>query len=103
MKTLNIKVLILLLLFIFPMINSAYALVDDKANHIILWRDYCIIIRSPKKQLASTLGHNPLGIILKDNITRLTISGDYMAISVPATKLNETLNKYKRNHLIVIE
>lgn len=75
----------------------------DKGGYLIISNNFCIVVRSPSEQLTSSVGRNDLGIILKDKKTRISINGDYLAISAPLNKLEETIKKYHLQYLTKME
>jgi hypothetical protein len=98
-----LKITAICLLFYILIGASAYTAQEDKMIHLILWNDFCIIVRSPTRQLSTMIGQNPLGIILKDNITKVTINNGYLAISIPPSKLEEIITKLNAKKIIFLE
>ena len=97
------RITVLLLLFGLLITNSVYSAEAEKPIHLIIWNEFCVIVRSPAQQLTTMLGHVPLGIILKDKKTRITISNCYLVISVPPSKLEAILVRLKTEPKIFLE
>jgi hypothetical protein len=95
--------LILVLFWILLAANFVQAFKEDKAGYLIISNNFCIIVRSPAKQFTSTMGRSDLGIILKDQITQISICGGYIAIAVPLPKIAETIKKYRLQNMNFIE
>lgn len=76
---------------------------SEKAGYLIISNNFCIIVRTPSKQLTSMIGQNDLGILLKDKTTQITISGGYLAIAVPVAGIEATIRKYGLQMLRCIE
>jgi hypothetical protein len=96
-------ILIVVLLWASLAVNCAQAMKEDKAGYLIISNNFCIIVRSPAKQLTSSIGRSDLGVTLKDKITQITINGGYIAIAVPVTKIAETIRKYQLQKYTMIE
>lgn len=74
----------------------------DKEGCLIISENFCIVVRAPSKQLTFNLGHNPIGVLLKDK-TMVTISGNYVAFSSPIKQMNSVIKKYKLSRYTIIE
>lgn len=96
-------IVIVLILGAVLMISRVQAVDKAKVGYLIVSNNCCIIVRSPNQQFISSVGRNDVGIILKDNTTRITINGGYLAIAVPLTKIEITIMKYHLDHLTRIE
>ncbi len=97
-------ILFLTILSLIVSISSVQAAIKrDKIGYLIISNNFCIIVRSPDKQLTSTIGQPDLGIILKDKSTQITIRGEYLAIEVPVSEIEDKIKKYHLQNLNCIE
>ncbi len=97
-----------ILILIFSISSSISAFQADLKSskitgYLIFSNSFCIIVRSPSKQLTATIGQPDLSIILKDKTTRITVSGGYLAIEVPVSKIEDYIKKYHLQNLNCIE
>jgi hypothetical protein len=95
-------ILLLAVLGVLLITSCVWAAERDK-GYLIIINNYCIIVKSPIKQLSRDIGQDPLVIVLKDKTTQIIIKEDYLAIAVPKAKLEETIRKYRLQKLTIIE
>ncbi|HYH02019.1 MAG TPA: hypothetical protein VEC37_02880 [Bacillota bacterium] len=102
MKRLFISTFILLLISGPFLTVSTYA--KRKATaYLIIWENFCVIVRSPDKQLLNSIGHDPLGISLRKQSAVMTINGSYLAIAVPPEKVAAAIKTYHLTKYVLIE
>lgn len=100
----NILLNIILILLLGSLtVSCAQAVNEDHMGYLIIVQNFCIIVRTPAKQLTSSVGRTDLGIVLKDKTTQIMMSGGYFTIAVPVTKIEATIKKYHLQNLTLIE
>jgi hypothetical protein len=99
------KMWVILLLAVFGglLIVDCVCAAKRDQGYLIITDNFCIMVKSPAKQLSRDIGLDPIDIILKDKTTKITIRGSYLAIEVPVAKLEETIKKYRLQKLTIIE
>lgn len=96
-------IIILVLLWTLFLTGPARAVNEEKAAYLIVFQNFCIIVKSPAKQFTSSVGRSDLGIILKDKTTHIFINGNYLAIAVPLNKIGTAISKYHLQNFTFIE
>ena len=93
----------ILLLLSGPFLTGTTEAKRKATAYLIIWENYCVIVRYPDKQLLNSIGHNPLGISLRKQAAVLTISGSYLSIAVPPEKLAAAIKTFRLTNHILIE